>query len=118
MDREGFNIIDKQYQEELATAKRKAQEKWEQEYSKKEYVGTPEMQTQARAAMQTEMQQHIDEEVAGYEQQIGQFHYGDGGRDAVLKELERAEKEAAYEQRLNEHFNQQQTERDSADRGR
>lgn len=147
LDREGFNIIDRQYKEELAEAQRDIRKKWEQEYRKKRYIGTPEMQAAARATMKDEMEQHIDKDVTACEQQISHVHFREfGGRQHVLQYLEqseqptqqlqqeapqqqtaqestvtqqtREEKEAAYEQRLQEHFNQQGQEKDKSDKGR
>lgn len=87
MDREGFDLIDQQYQKELIEAKRKATEKWSDEYLKKVYIGSKEMQKRARAHDEKELQEKISAQYQAYKNQIEKFHFGEKGRDVLLREV-------------------------------
>lgn len=91
MDRDSFNNLDREYQNDLNAAKQKINEKWQSHYAGKKYTGTPEMQAKAKANDNEQMKQRINAEIGGMQQRINNAHYGDKNRDDVLKELERQE---------------------------
>lgn len=131
MDREGFSLIDRQYQEELAEAKRKVTEEIKQQYSKYEsnIVGTPQMRADARAKLQKDMQRDIKNRMTTYEARINDFHFKEyGGRDAAMKQADQEletgkaaqqevqtsieKKKAAYEERLSNYYNEKAKEQE------
>ncbi len=119
MDRDGILNLEAQYREELATAKEKARAELEEKYSKYRYVGTAQMQAQAKANMARQMEEEIKDRVAEFEQRINHFHFKDyGGRDEAMQLLKRKEKETAYEQRLQEYFKEQSADRSKDKKGR
>ena len=91
MDKQGFDLIDKQYQHELAGHQQKITEKWNAYYANKQYVGTPEMQAKARANDNREKQQRINAELSTIKQRLCKDHFGVTGRDEQLKEIQKQE---------------------------
>ncbi len=86
-DREGFELIDQQYQKEIKDIQRKITEKWNIEYMKKIYVGDKDMQAQAKAHDNDMLQKKINSELEPYKKRIETFHFGETGRTAVLEKL-------------------------------
>jgi hypothetical protein len=94
IDREGFAIIDQQYQKEIIEIRRKITEKWTLEFQKKQYVGSKELQNKARAFDKEQRDQKVAEEFEANRKKIELFHFGQESRDNILK---RFQKEMASE---------------------
>jgi len=104
MDRKGFDLIDKEYQANVNAAKAEITNKWEVFYSGKKYVGTSEMQAKARANDNTQKMQRVNAEIAAAQQKFGGIHYGDKGREATLKEIERQEELKRRTEQIRQDF--------------
>ena len=90
-DKEGFELIDQQYQKELKEIHRRITEKWNMEYMKKVYVGNKEMQAKAKAHDNDMLQKKINSELETYKKRIETFHFGEGGRANVFEKLSKEE---------------------------
>lgn len=106
MDRKGFDLIDREYQANVNAAKEQITSKWEGFYSGKKYVGTPEMQAQARANDNAQKMKQINADLGAVQQKFGSAHYGEKGRDATLKEIERQEELKRRTEKIRQDFQQ------------
>jgi len=96
MDREGFKLIDKTYQQEVAAENQAIEERIRLEYAEKSrniLVNHKDVQQKLDAEMNKKIEQ---------EQQVranirGQLHFGDGGREAALKKIQEQEQRLANE---------------------
>ncbi len=134
MDRDAFNNLNKHFQQDLSVANEQIKAEVEQEFLKYEgnYTGTPKMQAEARATVNQRKEAEFQKRITAKQQQLEHAHFQEfGNRASALEQVtayeqehkaqstdDRAKKEAAYEQRLQEHFNQQDKERQQSDRGR
>lgn len=134
MDRDGFDNLDKHFQQDLSVAKEQIKAEVEQEFLKYEgnYTGTAEMQAKARATVNRQKEAALRERITAKQQQLEQAHFQEfGDRASALEQVtayeqeqetpptdDRAKKEAAYEQRLQEYFAKQANERNQDDKGR
>lgn len=88
IDKEGFTLIDQQYQKEVTEARRKITEKWTVEFQKKEYVGSREAQNKAREFDKEQRNQKIADEFENNRQKIELFHFGEERRDDIFKRFQ------------------------------
>ncbi len=96
MDREGFKLIDKTYQQEVAAENQAIEERIRLEYAEK---------SRGIVVNHKETQQKLDAEMSkkiAQEQQIkasirGRLHFGEGGREAALKKIREQEQLYANE---------------------
>lgn len=104
MDRKGFELIDREYQANVNAAKAEITNKWEAFFSGKKYVGTPEMQAKARANDNAQKMQRINADLGAVQQKFGGLHYGEKGREATLKEIERQEELKRRTEQIRQDF--------------
>lgn len=100
IDREGFNIVDAQYNKEVWQARQEVTQKWDTYYSQKHYH--PVNMKDAKKRDKQDRLDRIEKDLAEREARIGKFHFGEGGRSAALERL--GEKES---QERTERINQE-----------
>lgn len=137
MDREGFQLLDNQYKEELSFAKQQITEEVDQKYMKYhgKAVGTSKMIADAESKIQRDKERELEARIAQREKQINNVHFKQyGGRETAMKmagmsikpewdkqqeQPELENKKAEYEQRMTEYYNEKSEEKEQKiDRGR
>lgn len=95
MDRKGFELIDEAFKEDLNRAQEKITQKWEEQYSKKSYVGSKEQQQKARLKDDQDKQQKINDELLRAKAKLDKAHFQEDGREKTLKNIEQKERVSA-----------------------
>lgn len=94
MDKEGFKLIDAEFQKEMNEAKKRIHDKYHQQFLQKQYVGTREMKAQARAKDRADMQDTIRKELEEERRKREALHFEGNSRDGWLETFKTQEKEA------------------------
>jgi len=105
MDRIGFELIDAQYQKELAAEKQRINEKWTIHFAGKKYSGTEEMIEKAKTVDERQRDQKIREEMTFVQKRIHDVHFVETPRAEMLSNIEEKEKVADYIRKTREGFN-------------
>lgn len=111
MDKEGFELIDAEFQKEMSEAKKRIHDKHHQQFLQKQYLGTREMKAQARAKDRADMQAIIQKELDEERQKREQFHFGDTSRDDLLKNIQAQERQKPEDQQAGQQQQKQEEER-------
>ncbi|MGB3464044.1 MAG: hypothetical protein WBA74_02195 [Cyclobacteriaceae bacterium] len=91
MDREGFNLINDQYQKEVADQKQEITKKWMDHFEAKKYVLSEDQNTKHKEEDLKNCQKNIEEELVPIQKRIHDFHFPDKIRDEILAEIKKAE---------------------------
>lgn len=118
MDKEGFNIIDAQYQKELETHRQRITEELTVAHNRKIYTGTRAMNEEHRKKEAERLQQEIAAAVNQVAQQLGALHFPDyGSREAALEAAEREEERQRNIQEVREQLDRNRNNQ-AQERGR
>lgn len=101
IDKKGFEIIDEEYQKELAAMEAKIQAELDEKYSKQKSTNKG-MEAQARKATEAQKQQEFQKLLKERTKILETSHFGEKGREFVLKRVERDEKIKAAKKRFRE----------------
>lgn len=118
MDKEGFNLIDQEFQKELKAKQLEITEKWEKSYSNKRYVGTSEIQQKAQEADNYQRKVKIKNEVNSYKEKLSERHFGDGGREAAAEKVREQEQKNSQELIAKQQEESQKRQIEQADHNR
>ncbi|WP_421754176.1 hypothetical protein [Croceimicrobium sp.] len=92
MDREGFELVDAAFQQDLFRESQPIKEKWEAHYRKKNYDGlSNEEKARAKAQDQEQKTHKIKSEIAPIREKLSFAHFPDIGREAALEKVEKEE---------------------------
>lgn len=86
-DRDGFTLLDREYNNDLKAAKDRIATRWEVHYSRMKPMGNERLQAQAQEQIEKDRQAAIDRDFSIAQAKIEQFHFNGLKRDDVYKDL-------------------------------